>query len=309
MKSSVKNISLTSVDDIFKTEETRQDELREKVMDIPLEQLHPFPNHPFKVLDNEDMVETVASVKTYGVLIPAIARPREDGEYEIIAGHRRHRASELSGLDTMPVIVRDLDDETATIIMVDSNLQRETLLPSERAFAYKMKLDAIKKTAGRPTKENSRQLVGNLASADIIGKETGESGRQVQRFIRLTELVPTFLDMVDNKQIGMTPAVEISYLTHEQQTILLDVMDAEQTVPSLSQAQRIKSLAKDGICDFNSLSVIMKEEKKSDLDKVSISSDKIKKYFPKSYTPQKMEETIIKLLENWHKKRIQQQER
>ena len=309
MKNSVKNLNLKSVDDIFSTEETRQDAHREKVIDIPLNELHSFKNHPFKVLDNDEMIETVVSVKEYGVLVPAIARPRVEGGYELVAGHRRHRASELAGLETLPVIVRNLDDNAATIIMVDSNLQRENILPSERAFAYKMKLDAMKKTAGRPSKENSRQVVGNLESADIVGKESGESGRQVQRFIRLTELIPELLSMVDEKKMGMTPAVELSFLKQEEQIEFVDVLDSEQAIPSLSQAQRIKKLSAEGNCDFDTMSAIMSEEKKSEIGKVSFSTDRIKKYFPKSYTPQKMQETIIKLLENWHKKKQQSHER
>ena len=309
MKSSAKKISLTSVDDLFTTEETRQDQNKEKVVHIPLNELYPFKDHPFKVLDDDKMLDTVISVKSYGVLVPAIARPREGGGYELVAGHRRHRASELAELDTMPVIVRDLDDEEAIIIMVDSNLQRENILPSERAFAYKMKLDAIKRTAGRPTKENSRQVVGNLASAEIIGKEQGESGRQVQRFIRLTELIPELLSMVDEKKMGMTPAVELSFLSQEEQIEFVDVLDSEQAIPSLSQAQRIKKLSAEGNCTFDTMSEIMSEEKKSEIGKVSLSTDQIKKYFPKSYTPEKMQTQIIKLLEMWYKKRSQQQER
>lgn len=308
MKNSVKNLNLKSVDDIFSTEETRQDQYKEKIVHLPLNELYPFKDHPFKVLDDDKMLETVISVKEYGVLIPAIARPREDGGYELVAGHRRHRASELAQLDTMPVLVRNLDDEEATIIMVDSNLQRENILPSERAFAYKMKLEAIKKQ-GERTDLTSRQVVDKLKTADKLGKEAGESGRQVQRFIRLTELNPELLSMVDNKEMGMTPAVELSFLKQDEQVIFLDVLDSEQTIPSLSQAQRIKKLSIENNCDFETIRSIMSEEKKAEINKISFSTDKIKKYFPKSYTPQKMEETIIKLLENHLKKRTQQQER
>lgn len=302
------NIKLTKFDDIFKT----QDEIEnsgERVQDINLEELHPFRNHPFKVKDDEEMEKTVESVKEYGVLTPAIARPREDGGYELISGHRRHRASELAGKTTMPVIIRDLDDDAATILMVDANLQREVLLPSERAFAFKMKLEALKRTAGRPSKNNSRQVVGNYETADMIGNETGESGRQVQRYIRLTELIPELLSMVDEKKIAFNPAVEISYLTKDEQTDLLDAMDYAQATPSLAQAQRLKKFSKEGNCSLEAMKAIMSEEKKSELDKVTLKSDVLKKYFPKSYTPQQMEEKIISLLEQWQKKRQQNKER
>ena len=302
------NIKLTKFDDIFKT----QDEIEnsgERVQDINLEELHPFRNHPFKVKDDEEMEKTVESVKEYGVLTPAIARPREDGGYELISGHRRHRASELAGRATMPVIIRDLDDDAATILMVDANLQREVLLPSERAFAFKMKLEALKRTAGRPSKNNSRQVVGNYETADMIGNETGESGRQVQRYIRLTELIPELLSMVDEKKIAFNPAVELSYLTKDEQIDLLDAMDYAQATPSLAQAQRLKKFSKEGNCSLEAMKAIMSEEKKSELDKVTLKSDVLKKYFPKSYTPQQMEEKIISLLEQWQKKRQQNKER
>lgn len=302
------NIKLTKFDDIFKT----QDEIEnsgERVQDINLEELHPFRNHPFKVKDDEEMEKTVESVKEYGVLTPAIARPREDGGYELISGHRRHRASELAGKTTMPVIIRDLDDDAATILMVDANLQREVLLPSERAFAFKMKLEALKRTAGRPSKNNSRQVVGNFETADMIGNETGESGRQVQRYIRLTELIPELLSMVDEKKIAFNPAVELSYLTKDEQIDLLDAMDYAQATPSLAQAQRLKKFSKEGNCSLEAMKAIMSEEKKSELDKVTLKSDVLKKYFPKSYTPQQMEEKIISLLEQWQKKRQQNKER
>ena len=309
MKSSAKNINLTSVDDLFSTEESRADAGREKVMEIALTELFPFKNHPFKVKDDEAMAETAESIKEYGVLVPAIARPRDEGGYELVAGHRRHRASELAGLDTMPVLVRNLDDDAATIIMVDSNLQRENILPSERAFAYKLKLDAIKRKAGRPTKENGSQVGDNLRSVNILSENAPDSARQIQRYIRLTELIPELLDMVDDKKIAFNPAVELSYLKPEEQTNLLESMDMEQATPSLSQAQRLKKFSAEGKCTLEAMCAIMSEEKKGELDKVTLTSDKLRKYFPKSYTPQKMEETILKLLETWHKKRTQSQER
>lgn len=309
MKSSAKNISLNSYDDIFSTEETREDAKREKVMDMPLSELHPFPDHPFQVRDDDAMKETVDSIKEYGVLVPAIVRPRTDGGYELISGHRRKHACELAGLPTMPVIVRDLDDDAATIIMVDSNIQRENILPSERAKAYKMKLDAIRRQAGRPSKENSRQVVGNLESAAIVGKEAGESGRQIQRYIRLNELTPQLQQMVDDKKIAMTPAVELSYLKPEEQTLLLDTIESEQATPSLSQAQRLKRFSAEGHLNEDSMLAIMSEEKKPEKNDLTIAGDKVRKYFPKSYTPQQMEQVILRLLEGWQKKRQREQER
>jgi ParB family chromosome partitioning protein len=309
LKSSAKNISLNSYDDIFSTEETREDAKREKVTDMPLSELHPFPNHPFQVRDDDSMKETVESIKEYGVLVPAIVRSRADGGYELISGHRRKHACELAGLPTMPVIVRDLDDDAATIIMVDSNIQRENILPSERAKAYKMKLDAIRRQAGRPSKENSRQVVGNLESAAIVGKEAGESGRQVQRFIRLNELTPQLQQMVDDKKIAMTPAVELSYLKPEEQTLLLDTIESEQATPSLSQAQRLKNFSQEGHLNEDSMLAIMSEEKKPEKNDLTIKADKLQKYFPKSYTPQQMEQVIIRLLDGWQKKRQRDQER
>jgi ParB family chromosome partitioning protein len=303
------NISLTSYDDIFTTEESRTEKKLEKVQNIPLNELHPFKNHPFRVVDDESMLRTVESVAQYGVLAPAIVRPREEGGYELVSGHRRHHASELAGLETMPVIVRNLNDDEAIILMVDSNLQRETILPSERAFAYKMKMDAVRRTAGRPSKNNSRQLVGNLESADMIGEASGDSGRQVQRYIRLTELIPELLTMVDEKKISFNPAVELSFLKPEEQRDFLEAMDMEQNVPSLSQAQRIKKLSRDGNCTIETMQEIMAEVKKSELDKVTLKNDVLKKYFPKSYTPKQMQDTIIKLLEAWQKKRQHQMER
>lgn len=308
MKSSAKNISLTSVDDLFSTEESRADTLREKIVEVPLSELHAFKDHPFKVIDNEAMFDTTESVKQHGVLVPGIARPRKDGGYELVAGHRRHRASELAGLDTMPVIIRNLDDDAATIIMVDSNLQRENILPSERAFAFKMKLDAIKRQGSR-TDLTSDQLGQKLNARDVVAKEAGSSAVQVQRYIRLTELIPELLSMADEKKIAFNPAVELSYLKPEEQLLLIEAMDIEQSTPSLSQAQRLKKFSSDGKCTLEVISAIMSEEKKGELDKVTLAGDKLKKYFPKSYTPKQMEDTIIKLLEGWHKKRTQQQER
>ena len=308
MKSSARNIELKSVDDLFATEESRADAQREKVQEIPLGELHPFRNHPFKVKDDAAMQDTVDSVREYGVLVPAIARPDPDGGYELIAGHRRHHASELAGKETMPVIVRDLDDDAATIIMVDSNLQREELLPSERAFAYKMKLEALKHQGAR-TDLTSRQVVGKLEMADIVGKNMGESGRQVQRFIRLTELIPTLLDMVDERKIALNPAVELSYLKKEEQTLLLEAMDSEQATPSLSQAQRLKKFSQQKMLSLDVMRAVMSEEKKTDLDRVTLKNETLRKYFPKSYTPKQMEDTIIKLLEGWYKKRQLSQER
>ena len=309
MKSSAKNIKLTSVDDLFSTEESRADENREKVVEIPLTELFPFKDHPFKVIDNEEMVETAESVKKYGILVPAIARPRDEGGYELIAGHRRKRACELAELETMPVIVRNLDDDEAIIIMVDSNLQRESILPSERAFAFKMKLEAIKRQGAR-TDLTSSQLGTKLPRADeIIAEQVGSSRNQIQRYIRLTHLIPEILSMVDEKKIAFNPAVELSYLKKEEQTDLLEAMDMEQATPSLSQAQRLKKFSNEGKLTINVMSAIMSEEKKGDLDKVTLTGDTLKKYFPKSYTPKQMQDTIIKLLEGWHKKRTREQER
>lgn len=309
MKSSAKKVELASVDDLFSTEESRADAQREKVVEIPLSELHPFKGHPFKVKDDEAMMETADSIKQYGVLVPAIARPDPEGGYELVAGHRRHRASELAEKDTMPVIVRDLDDDAATIIMVDSNLQRESLLPSERAFAYKMKLGAIKHQ-GERSDLTSRQLgEKSQTSIQLVANQAGESQRQVQRFIRLTELIPELLDMVDEKKIALNPAYELSFLKKEEQVDLLDAMDSEQAPPSLSQAQRLKKYSQEGHLTLDMMRVIMGEEKKSDLDRVTFTSDTLRKYFPKSYTPQRMQETIIKLLEAWQKKRQRDQER
>lgn len=312
MKSSVKNIKLNSVDDLFSTEESRQDANREKVMEIPLVELYPFKHHPFKVVDDERMLDTADSIREYGVLVPAIARPREEGGYELVAGHRRKRGCELAGLKTMPVIVRNLDDDAATIIMVDSNIQRESLLPSERAFAYRMKLEALKRQAGRPSKENCDQLGHNSIgkrTVDIIAETSPDSRNQIQRFIRLTELIPELLDMVDNRKIAFNPAVELSYLKSHEQTMLLDAMDSEQATPSLSQAQRMKKLSRDGKLNDDTMLDIMMEQKKPEGYNVVLSADKLRKYFPRSYTPQKMEETILKLLDAWLRKRQRDQSR
>lgn len=309
MKSSAKKISLTSVDDLFSTEESRVDDQREKIVEIPLSELFPFKDHPFKVIDNEAMHDTAESIKQYGVLVPAIARPREDGGYELVSGHRRKRACELANLETMPVIIRKLDDDAATIIMVDSNLQRENILPSERAFAFKLKLEAIKRQGSR-TDLTSSQLGTKLNRADeIVAEQAGSSRNQVQRYIRLTALTPELLSMVDEKKIAFNPAVELSYLKSEEQLILIEAMDTEQATPSLSQAQRLKKFSAEGKCNLEAMCAIMSEEKKGEPDRVTLTGDKIKKYFPKNYTPQQMEATIIKLLEGWHKKRTQEQER
>ena len=309
MKSSARNIELKSVDDLFATEEIREDAQREMVQNISLGELHPFKNHPFKVKDDAAMQDTVDSVREYGVLVPAIARPDPSGGYELIAGHRRHHASELAGKETMPVIIRDLDDDAATIIMVDSNLQREELLPSERAFAYKMKLEAMKRQAGRPSRENVSQVGTQKRSDQIMAEQVGESRNQIQRFIRLTELIPTLLDMVDERKIALNPAVELSYLKKEEQTLLLEAMDSEQATPSLSQAQRLKKFSQQKMLSLDVMRAVMSEEKKTDLDRVTLKNETLRKYFPKSYTPKQMEDTIIKLLEGWYKKRQLSQER
>ena len=313
MKSSARNVKLASVDDLFTTEETRQeiqaDAKREKVQMLPLSELHPFRNHPFKVKDDDAMANTVDSVRQYGVLVPAIARPLESGGYELVSGHRRHHASELAGLTEMPVIVRDLDDDAATIIMVDSNLQRETLLPSERAFAYKMKLEAIKRQAGRPSKENVSQVGTQKRSDQIMAEQVGESRNQIQRFIRLTALIPDLLNLVDEKKVAFNPAVELSYLKTEEQVLLLDAMESEQTTPSLSQAQRLKKFSQEGKLSVDVMRAIMSEEKKPEMDKVIFTSARLRQYFPKSYTPQQMENTILRLLEQWQRKRQHEAER
>lgn len=306
-KSSV-NASLSSYDDIFSTEESRQEEQREQVRQIPIGELFPFKNHPFKVLDDDSMSDTVESVKQYGVLSPLIARPRPKGGYEIISGHRRQHAAELAGLETLPVIVRQMDDDAAIILIVDSNLQREHILPSERAFAYKMKLDAIK-NQGTRSDLTSTQVVSKLRSNEKLGAENNQSRETVRRFIRLTNLIPELLDMVDNKTVSFNPAVELSYLSPEQQQEVIRAMDDTQNFPSVSQAKRIKKLAQDGTFTTETVVAIMGEEKKSELDTVTIKNDTLRKYFPRSYTPKQMEDTIIKLLEQWQKKRQHSEER
>ena len=311
MRSSAAKIKLTSVDDLFSSEESRADASRERVVELPLAEMHPFKNHPFKVLDDEKMQDTAESIREHGVLVPAIVRPREEGGYEIVAGHRRHFASQIAGLDTMPAIVRDLDDDAATIIMVDSNLQRESILPSERAWAYRMKLEAVKRQGAR-TDLTSGQLgpkSETQRSNALVAEQAGESVKQLQRFIRLTELIPPLLDMVDERKIAFNPAVELSYLKPEEQVELLDAMDSEQATPSLSQAQRLKKFSQEGHLSIDVMRAIMSEEKKSELDRVTLTSEKLHKYFPKSYTPQQMEQVILKLLEGWHHRRQQAQER
>ena len=306
-KSSV-NASLSSYDDIFSTEESRQEEQREQVRQIPIGELFPFKNHPFKVLNDDSMSDTVESVKQYGVLSPLIARPRPKGGYEIISGHRRQHAAALAGLETLPVIVRQMDDDAAIILMVDSNLQREHILPSERAFAYKMKLDAMK-NQGTRSDLTSTQVVSKLRSNEKLGAENNQSRETVRRFIRLTNLIPELLDMVDNKTVSFNPAVELSYLSPEQQQEVIRAMDDTQNFPSVSQAKRIKKLAQDGTFTTETVVAIMGEEKKSELDTVTIKNDTLRKYFPRSYTPKQMEDTIIKLLEQWQKKRQHSEER
>ena len=308
MKSSAKNIVLKSVDDIFQTEENRADAQRERVQEIPLDQLKPFKNHPFKVRDDQRMLDTVDSIREYGVLVPAIARPDPEGGYELISGHRRKRGCEMAGLQTMPVIIRDLDDDAAVLVMVDSNIQREELLPSERAFAYKMKREALKHQGARMDL-TSCQVGTKLRADEKLAESVNESARTVQRFIRLTELISELLDMVDERKLAFNPAVEVSYLKRDEQRMLLEAMDAEQTTPSLSQAQRLKKFSQEGRLTEEAMSAIMSEEKKSDMDKVTLRSDTLRRYFPKSYTPKQMEQTIIKLLDVWQKQRQKNQER
>ena len=311
MKSSGRKIELTSLDDLFSTEENRQEAKLEKIRDIPLSELHPFKNHPFHVRDDEAMMETADSVRQYGVLVPAIARPDPNGGYELVSGHRRHRASELAGMETMPVIVRELDDDAAVLVMVDSNLQRENILHSERAFAYKMKLEAMKHQGERSDRtcgQVGHKLTGQK-SRDILAAQAGDSARNVQRYIRLTELVPDLLEMVDERKIALNPAYELSFLKKEEQEQLLDAMDSEQATPSLSQAQRLKKFSQEGHLTPDVMCAIMSEEKKSEWDRVTLTSETLRKYFPKSYTPKKMQETIVKLLEAWQRQRQREQER
>ena len=302
------NVSLKGADDIFSTEESRQEQQREQVQQIPIDELYPFKNHPFKVLDDESMQRTVESVEQYGVLSPLIARPRPEGGYEIISGHRRQHAAQLAGLDALPVIVRQMDDDAAVLLMVDSNLQRENILPSERAFAYKMKLEALKNQGAR-SDLTSTQLVSKLRSNEQLGAENNQSRETVRRFIRLTNLVPELLDMVDEKKIAFNPAVELSYLDESQQRDFLEAMNDTQNAPSLSQAQRLKRLAQEGHFSYDVAFAVMGEEKKDELDKVVIKNDTMRKYFPRSYTPKQMEDTIIKLLDQWQRKQQRQNER
>jgi len=302
------NVSLKGADDIFSTEESRQEQQREQVQQIPIGELFPFKNHPFKVLDDESMQRTVESVEQYGVLSPLIARPRPEGGYEIISGHRRQHAAQLAGLDALPVIVRQMDDDAAVLLMVDSNLQRENILPSERAFAYKMKLEALKNQGAR-SDLTSTQLVSKLRSNEQLGAENNQSRETVRRFIRLTNLVPELLDMVDEKKIAFNPAVELSYLDESQQRDFLEAMQDTQNAPSLSQAQRLKRLAQEGHFSYDVAFAVMGEEKKDELDKVVIKNDTLRKYFPRSYTPKQMEDTIIKLLDQWQRKQQRQNER
>jgi len=312
-KSSARDsIKLTSVDELFSTEESRADSQREKVLDIPLSEISDFPNHPFKVKADEAMLEMADSVKQYGVLVPALVRPKPDGGYEMVAGHRRKKASELAGKETMPCIVRELDDDEATIIMVDSNLQRESILPSEKAFAYKMKLEAMKRQAGRPSKENSVQLeldYKGQQSRDILAKQTGESGPQIFRYIRLTELIPPILEMVDEKQIAFNPAVEISYLSEKEQQDLYNTMQSEDCTPSLAQAQRMKKLSQDGRLNVDVIFSILTEEKPNQKEKFQIRRERIDRFFPKNFTEKQKEDLIVQLLESWYKKRQREQER
>ena len=303
------NLALKGLDDLFSTEEKRQEEQREQVQQIPIDELHPFTNHPFKVLDDEAMTRTVESIAQYGVLAPLIARLRPEGGYEIISGHRRQYAAKLAGLETLPVIVRQMSDDAAVILMVDSNLQREHILPSERALAYKMKLDAMRRTSGRPSKENVSQIGTQKRSDQIMAEELGESRNQIQRFIRLTNLVPELLDMVDEKKIAFNPAVELSYLDEAQQRDFLEAMEDTQNAPSLSQAQQLKKMAQQGEFSYEKAFDVMGQEKKSEKDTVTIRNETLRKYFPRSYTPKQMEEKIIQLLDAWQKKQQRRNER
>lgn len=308
MKSAAKNIQLASYDDLFKTDEERQADAQERVQNLPLDKLEPFPNHPFKVIDDDKMLETVESIKERGVLVPILVRPKNDGNFEIVSGHRRHHASQLAGLTEIPAIVREMDDDTAILLMVDSNLQREELLPSEKAFAYKMKLDAIKRQ-GKRTDLTSGQIVQKSKfSVQIVGEQAGENYKQVQRYIRLTYLVPDLLDRVDNKTMAFNAAVEVSYLTEPEQLMLCDAIEREECTPNLSQAKRLKQYSQDGKLDENVMDAIMTEEKPIE-DKLVLKGDVLAKYFPKTYTPSQKQKIIVKLLEDWHKRQLRQQER
>lgn len=310
MKSAAKNIQLASYDDLFKTDEERQADTQERVQSLPLDKLEPFPNHPFKVIDDDKMLETVESIKERGVLVPILVRPKNDGNFEIVSGHRRHHASLLAGKTEIPAIVREMDDDTAILLMVDSNLQREELLPSEKAFAYKMKLDAMKRQAGRPSK-NSAQIGRNFdgkESRELLADQTGESRNQISRYIRLTSLVPDLLNRVDNKTIAFNAAVEVSYLTEPEQKMLCDAIEREECTPNLKQARRLKQFSQDGKLDENVIDAIMTEEKPIE-DKLVLKGDVLAKYFPKTYTPSQKQKVIVKLLEDWHKRQLRQQER
>ena len=311
MKSAAKNIQLASYDDLFKTDEERQADAQERVQSLPLDRLTPFPNHPFKVLDDEKMQETVESIKERGVLVPILVRPTNDGNFEIVSGHRRHHASLLAGLTEIPAIVREMDDDTAILLMVDSNLQREELLPSEKAFAYKMKLDAMKRQTGRKPKENDSQIGNHFdtrKSSDVLAEQTGDSKNQIFRYIRLTYLVPDLLNRVDNKTMAFNAAVEVSYLTEPEQFMLCDTIEREECTPNLSQAKRLKQYSQDGKLDENVMDAIMTEEKPIE-DKLVLKGDVLAKYFPKTYTPSQKQKIIVKLLEDWHKRQLRQQER
>ena len=303
------DFTLTKLDDLFTTQAQREEEKLSKIRDIPLGLIDDFPDHPFKVRDDEDMLQLIESIRDRGVITPATVRQKEDGRYELISGHRRKRACELAGFQTLRCEVVDLSRDEATILMVESNFQRSQILPSKKAFAYKMRLDAMKRQAGRPSKENVSQVGTQKRSDQLLAEQVGQSRNQIQRYIRLTELIPELMDMVDEKKIALNPAYELSFLKKEEQVDLLDAMDSEQATPSLSQAQRLKKYSQEGHLTLDMMRVIMGEEKKSDLDRVTFTSDTLRKYFPKSYTPQRMQETIIKLLEAWQKKRQRDQER
>ena len=311
MKSAAKNIQLASYDDLFKTDEERQADAQERVQNLPLDKLEPFPNHPFKVIDDDKMLETVESIKERGVLVPILVRPQNDGNFEIVSGHRRHHASQLAGLTEIPAIVREMDDDTAILLMVDSNLQREELLPSEKAFAYKMKLDAMKRQTGRKPKENDSQIGNHFdtrKSSDVLAEQTGDSKNQIFRYIRLTYLVPDLLDRVDNKTMAFNAAVEVSYLTEPEQLMLCDAIEREECTPNLSQAKRLKQYSQDGKLDENVMDAIMTEEKPIE-DKLVLKGDVLAKYFPRTYTPSQKQKIIVKLLEDSHKRQLRQQER
>lgn len=307
MKSAAKNIQLASYDDLFKTDEERQADIQERVQSLPLDKLEPFPNHPFKVIDDDKMLETVESIKERGVLVPILVRPKNDGNFEIVSGHRRHHASQLAGLTEIPAIVREMDDDTAILLMVDSNLQREELLPSEKAFAYKMKLDAIKRQ-GKRTDLTSAQIVPKLQARDIVAHDAGVNRMEVTRYVRLTYLVPDLLDRVDNKTMAFNAAVEVSYLTEPEQLMLCDAIEREECTPNLSQAKRLKQYSQDGKLDENVMDAIMTEEKPIE-DKLVLKGDVLAKYFPRTYTPSQKQKIIVKLLEDWHKRQLRQQER